>query len=193
MPEQEELEAHYAKSSISNGFHIDLIVSETENSGRLLADSCNAEWSSELVFPDSTRSDNCCCTRSQLHGVLDKIRCKSDTIVAHTAGSFGLDVFPENIIEKALFYPLQTFTKDREINFDKLPVFIESAEEKSGLILADWQNQSEQWYILLILSIEECFIWLPYLHAILQIICSQKGKRSASKAGFPFEVLESIN
>ena len=30
------------------GFRIDMIVSETENSGKLLADSCKAVWSSDL-------------------------------------------------------------------------------------------------------------------------------------------------
>jgi predicted short-subunit dehydrogenase-like oxidoreductase (DUF2520 family) len=34
-------------------------------------------------------------------------------------------------INTGVFYPLQTFSKDRDINFDKIPVFIESKSESN--------------------------------------------------------------
>lgn len=180
------------KEFYKNGFHIDLIVSETERSGRMLADSCRSEWSSDLVFPDSTSLIIVAVPDHKLHGVLNKITCKSDTIVAHTAGSFGLDVFSENISQKAIFYPLQTFTKDRDISFDKLPVFIESAEEKSGLILADLAKSIGA--MVYFADTEH----RKMLHLAAVFVCNftnhllTEGKEISSKAGFPFDVLESL-
>jgi predicted short-subunit dehydrogenase-like oxidoreductase (DUF2520 family) len=180
------------KEFYKNGLLIDLIVSETESSGRMLADSCHSKWSSDLTFPDSTSLIIVAVPDHKLHGVLNKISCKTDTIVAHTAGSLGLDVFSENINKKAIFYPLQTFTKERQISFNKLPVFIESAEQKSSLILADLAKS---------IGATVYFADTEHrrmLHLAAVFVCNftnhmlTEGKEISSKAGFPFEVLESL-
>lgn len=49
----------------------------------------------------------------------------TNKIIAHTSGSVAMDVLPEgNRI--GVFYPLQTFTKDREIDFQSIPMCIEA-------------------------------------------------------------------
>ena len=58
-----------------------------------------------------------------------------DTLVAHTAGSFGLDIFPEQIKQKGIFYPLQTFSKNRKVSFKDLPFLLESSDDESSEIL----------------------------------------------------------
>ncbi|MCD8103286.1 MAG: DUF2520 domain-containing protein [Alistipes sp.] len=52
-----------------------------------------------------------------------------DAVVAHTAGSTALSALPGNVKHKGVFYPLQTFTKGREIDFSGIPVFIEGSDE----------------------------------------------------------------
>ncbi len=52
-----------------------------------------------------------------------------DAVVAHTAGSTALSALPGNVKHKGVFYPLQTFTKGREMDFSAIPVFIEGADE----------------------------------------------------------------
>lgn len=47
------------------------------------------------------------------------------SVVAHTAGSVGIDVFPSNVRNAAVFYPLQTFTRGREVDFRQVPILIE--------------------------------------------------------------------
>ena len=55
---------------------------------------------------------------------------KKKGIVAHTSGALGLKAIqPEN---KGVFYPLQTFTKGKTVDFGSIPVCIE-AEEKESL------------------------------------------------------------
>lgn len=52
-------------------------------------------------------------------------------VVAHTAGSVGLEVFPQHISRKAVFYPLQTFTKGRRVDMDHVPILIEAGDTRT--------------------------------------------------------------
>ena len=45
--------------------------------------------------------------------------------VAHTAGSVPLDVLPGRCAHRAVFYPMQTFTKGRRVDFAQIPIFLE--------------------------------------------------------------------
>ena len=48
--------------------------------------------------------------------------------VAHTAGSVPLEALPERFAHRAVFYPMQTFTKGRRVDFSAIPVFLETAD-----------------------------------------------------------------
>lgn len=51
-------------------------------------------------------------------------------VVAHTAGSVPLEALPDRpTTHRAVFYPLQTFTKGREVDFSQIPVFLETDDE----------------------------------------------------------------
>ncbi|MGE5406681.1 MAG: Rossmann-like and DUF2520 domain-containing protein [Methanosarcina sp.] len=115
----------------SIGYNIDLIVSESDTRGKTLAGSCNSRWSSSLDFPEESDLIIVAVPDHRLAAVLADIKCSSHTLVAHTAGSYGLDVFPETIVKKGVFYPLQTFSPGRNITFRDLPVFVEASDEES--------------------------------------------------------------
>ena len=54
---------------------------------------------------------------------------KKKGIVAHTSGALGLKAIqPDN---KGVFYPLQTFTKGKTIDFSSIPICIEADEKES--------------------------------------------------------------
>lgn len=48
-------------------------------------------------------------------------------VVAHTAGGVTLDALPARFPRRAVFYPFQTFTKGRRVNFAQIPLLIETA------------------------------------------------------------------
>lgn len=54
-------------------------------------------------------------------------------IVAHTSGSVPMSEILHQ--RKGVFYPLQTFTKDKEINFEKIPICIEAHETEDLILL----------------------------------------------------------
>ena len=47
--------------------------------------------------------------------------------VAHTAGSVPLAALPERFARRGVFYPMQTFTRGRKVDFGEIPVFIEAS------------------------------------------------------------------
>ncbi len=53
----------------------------------------------------------------------------------HTAGSVPLDVFRNNATNYGVLYPLQTFTKDRPLDYSQIPFLIEAnTPDNLGLI-----------------------------------------------------------
>jgi predicted short-subunit dehydrogenase-like oxidoreductase (DUF2520 family) len=120
------------KEIFNAGYKIQRIVSESDGSGGELANYCGAAWSGELVFPESTDIIIVAVPDHRLKGVLNSIECSRQTLVAHTAGSMGLDIFPEQLMHKAVFYPLQTFSKERKVNFRDLPWLLESSDSESS-------------------------------------------------------------
>ena len=50
-------------------------------------------------------------------------------VVAHTAGSVPLEALPTGSVRRAVFYPLQTFTKGREVDFSQIPILLETDDE----------------------------------------------------------------
>ena len=47
--------------------------------------------------------------------------------VAHTAGSVPLEALPAKLVRRAVFYPLQTFTRGRRVDWSEVPIFIEAS------------------------------------------------------------------
>ncbi len=118
-----------------SGFRIRQIVSRNESNGRRLSDSCNAQWSPHLIYPASTEIIIVAVPDHTLGSVLSNIKCGEETLVVHTAGSLGLDLFPVLMKRTGVFYPLQTFSKEREIEFTNLPFFIEASDNNIRGIL----------------------------------------------------------
>jgi predicted short-subunit dehydrogenase-like oxidoreductase (DUF2520 family) len=120
-----------------SGIKIIQVISESESDGRPLADACNASWSSGLSFDDQNNVIIVAVPDHSLKNVLASIRCPKECLIVHTAGSYGLEMFPSRFKETGVFYPLQTFSKGREISFKELPFLLEASGEVSGKVMID--------------------------------------------------------
>jgi predicted short-subunit dehydrogenase-like oxidoreductase (DUF2520 family) len=173
----------------SSGFKIDLIVSESDKSGALLAYSCNASSSTELDFPDTTDIIIVAVPDNRLTSVLEKIKCKPDTLVAHTAGSLGMDIFPGQLTKRGIFYPLQTFSKGRKVDFKDLPVLLESSDKHSSEIL-EYLAQTIGCKVYMVDTEQR-----RQLHLAAVIVCNftnhllTMGKDVIRNTGYSFEIL----
>lgn len=59
---------------------------------------------------------------------------KENALVAHTSGSLPKEILQGNY-RKASFYPLQTFSKSKELNYGEIPFFIEAENNDDLAIL----------------------------------------------------------
>ena len=51
---------------------------------------------------------------------------REDQFFVHTAGSMSVDVFEGYCSRYGVFYPMQTFSKERQVSFREIPIFIEA-------------------------------------------------------------------
>lgn len=75
------------------------------------------------VYIYAVKDDVLCATVSKLSPTLPR-----RSLQLHTAGSMPMDVFEGKAARYGVFYPMQTFTKGREVSFRDLPVFIEGSD-----------------------------------------------------------------
>lgn len=175
-----------------DGFSIRKIVSATGLRGESLARSCSAEWSQTAEFDGDEDLIIAAVPDDRLPGILQKIKCPAKTIVAHTAGSIGLDVFPPSIKNTGVFYPLQTFSENRLVSFKELPFFLEASDsavlqtlQKVALELGAkvYVTSTDQRKMLHLAAVFACNFTNHMLSA---------GKTISGKAGFSFDVLKPL-
>lgn len=72
---------------------------------------------------------------SALQEVIARVANSQKAIIAHTAGSMPMDVFKGYCSRYGVFYPMQTFSKERLVDFREIPLFIEAQDSGSAAIL----------------------------------------------------------
>lgn len=110
------------------GFNVTQVYSRTYEAATDLASKLNAQ---PTVTPQEIRSDADVYFLALKDEALPKVLPQfkfGHGIVALTSGSLNLDVLSLNAENKAVFYPLQTFSKQKNISFRQIPVFIESKQ-----------------------------------------------------------------
>jgi len=61
---------------------------------------------------------------------------KKNCLVAHTSGSLPKEILTGEY-RKSSFYPLQTFSKSKELDYEKIPFFIEAENDQDQQLLTD--------------------------------------------------------
>lgn len=70
-----------------------------------------------------------------ISSVVEQLVVGSETIVVHTSGTIPMDCLSPLGDDFGVFYPLQTFTKDRPIDFSEIPICIESVNTRVQEVL----------------------------------------------------------
>ncbi len=63
---------------------------------------------------------------SAIQEVLENIRLKDDRLIVHTAGSVPMNILEGFTTNYGVFYPLQTFSKGKKVDFSTIPICIEA-------------------------------------------------------------------
>lgn len=64
----------------------------------------------------------------------------SDNLIVHTSGSTSVSVLQNTHHRAGVFYPLQTFSFDRDVNWIETPVFVEAVEPQDLTFLTELAN-----------------------------------------------------
>lgn len=110
----------FAKTDVS----ISDIFSRNKEQGQLLADACNANFVNDVACLDDNaditfialRDDDIALVANQL---------KTTSIVAHCSGMLSMDALSAHK-DRAVFYPLQTITKNDLPNASHIPICLEA-------------------------------------------------------------------
>lgn len=116
---------HLTSVLFDKGIEIVQVFSRNIENAKLLADKVDAESISDLSL---LRSDSelyiISVSDSAIKFVVEEMP-SVDGIVVHTAGSVGVDVL-QKFKSNGVFYPFQTFTKEKNVDFDLIPIFLEA-------------------------------------------------------------------
>lgn len=75
-----------------------------------------------------------------LPGLAKKINL-GDKLIVHTSGSVGMDILKKASKNYGVFYPMQTFSKQKKIDLHGIPVFIEANRVENEKILLTLAHQ----------------------------------------------------
>ncbi|MCD8192996.1 MAG: DUF2520 domain-containing protein [Tannerellaceae bacterium] len=119
------------------GLHIEQIYSHTEASAAALAEKLGSNWTTDTA---------CIITDADLYvfslkdAVLESVVrsvAPNKGLWVHTAGSMPLAVFEGHVERYGVLYPLQTFSKERTVDFATIPFFLETAREEDAGFLKE--------------------------------------------------------
>lgn len=111
------------------------IVARNEPRGRELAAKCRARW----VPTEAPLSDIELCIIAVSDSAIAQVAASLDlpdtAVAVHTSGATAFDVLPPRFAGRGSFYPFQTFTAGREVDFSKIPIFTEGSDPETEAAL----------------------------------------------------------
>lgn len=117
---------HLAMALLNKGFHIQQVYSRSEKSAGDLAKKTGAGFTTRLEEINSESGLYIIAISDQaIEEVLAKVSFGA-SLVVHTSGSVSMKVFRDKVLNYGVLYPLQTFTKERKLNFSDIPLCIEA-------------------------------------------------------------------
>ena len=111
-----------------NGFNIRQVYSRTPENAEELAERLNAYCTSELLEIQTNADLYIIAVKDAvLHQVVEEMPKVNGTVV-HTAGAISMDLLIR-FNKYGVFYPFQTFTKEREVDFKNIPILLDGNDE----------------------------------------------------------------
>jgi len=121
------------KALRASGHEIAQVYSRSEASAKSLADALHCPFTTDIhsIAPSDTAIFML--TDAALPALIEKIcpLLPNETLCIHTAGSMPVTLFEGKTARYGVLYPMQTFTKGRDIDFRQVPCYIEAPEAAS--------------------------------------------------------------
>ena len=117
---------HLAVNLLKRGANLCQIYSRSLESARELGTRTGVSYTHAVgqIFPDGDVY-LFCVSDDALQPLLKTMRIKNDPLLLHTSGTLPISLFKPYSSRYGVLYPLQTFSKHRQLDFAEIPVFIE--------------------------------------------------------------------
>ena len=140
------LATQLGKSLKKAGVIISQVYSRTEDSARTLGELLEAEWLTDIK---SLRNEADVYIFSVKDSALSELitevcKGRGDKLFLHTAGSMPMSCFEGKAQYYGVFYPMQTFSKSKDVNFERIPVFIEGNSIETENVIRSLANKLSQ-------------------------------------------------
>lgn len=132
---------HLAKALHKQAYEIVQVYSRTIESAHELASTINSQ---AITTISQIRPDADIYIFSVKDTVLNELLQQmpaNNGLWLHTAGSLPLDIFAGRNNKYGVLYPFQTFSKNRELDFTQIPLFIEANANDSLTVIETIANQ----------------------------------------------------
>lgn len=113
---------------VRKGFCISQVYSRTKLSAQTLAKNINTNYTISINEIDKNADLYICALKDDaLPEALSRLS-NIKGVIVHTAGSVDMTVFEGKFKQYGVFYPLQTFSKTKEVAFSTIPIFVEASD-----------------------------------------------------------------
>ena len=136
------LATHLGPALREAGHDVVQVFSRTLASAEALAGKVGAEAVTTMDKVVTTADVYVCALTDTALPVLLPDLCKGreDALFLHTAGSMPLEVFCGKARRYGVLYPMQTFSKERQLDFSEIPVFIEADSAETLTVVSSLAN-----------------------------------------------------
>ena len=117
---------HLAPALLKAGLNLCQIYSRSIESARELGRKTGITYTADLfgIYPDGDIYIFCV-SDDILPSIIKAIRIPDDALILHTSVSQPMDVFKSCSLHYGVIYPVQTFSKKRELDFREIPLCVE--------------------------------------------------------------------
>lgn len=176
---------------LRSGHEVAQVYSRTETSARALAEQLCCAWTDDL----QAVTDADLYLLAVKDGVLAQVaaqlvRRHAGALFVHTAGSMPLQVLADaGAARCGVFYPMQTFSRTRMVDFTHIPVFIEASSPADEQLIAALAASVSQ-RVSTLSSADR-----RYLHLGAVLVCNftnhcyARAARLLRQHGLPFDVM----
>mgnify|MGYP000023641969 FL=1 len=186
------LATHLSSAMKEQGYNIIQIYSKSLKNAKILGSFLSCDYTDDLHQINDTADLYIFSVKdTALQECIRSVK-PNKALWVHTAGSIPLSVFEPHAKRYGVFYPLQTFSKNKKVNFSNIPFFVEANSEKDTTLLTDMALKISQ--DVRVISSEQ----RKYIHLAAVFACNFTNHMYAisekllKEHGLPFDILQPL-
>jgi predicted short-subunit dehydrogenase-like oxidoreductase (DUF2520 family) len=129
------LASNLALALYDAGYRIHQVFSQTKKNASLLAKKLSAEATTDLAKIAETSNIYIIAVKDDAIAEVAKHLQLKNQIVVHTSGSISMEVLKNCSKNYGVFYPLQTFSKNKTVDFKTIPICVEASNKTTATTL----------------------------------------------------------